>query len=78
MRYDSENRIIKISLCEFVSIARRGISSSVSFDEDEPSISPIAASRLSRLVGVFASASCPNHQLSPVFLVFRRYCEKPS
>ena len=51
MRYDSESNIIRITLGEFVSIARRGISPSVSFDEDEPSINPIAASRLTKLVG---------------------------
>ena len=50
MRYDGENRIIKIALGEFVAIARRGISSSLSFDEDEPNISPLAMSRLSKLV----------------------------
>ena len=51
MRYDSESNIIRITLGEFVSIARRGISPSVSFDEDEPSISPVAAARLKKLIG---------------------------
>ena len=51
MRYDSESNIIRITLGEFVSIARRGISPSVSFDEDEPNINPLAASRLTGLVG---------------------------
>lgn len=53
MRYDAESRIIKITLGEFVSIARRGISVSLSYDEDEPNVSPLAAARLARLVGEF-------------------------
>lgn len=55
MRYDAEDRIIKISLGEFVSIARRGISPSVSFDEDEPNVSPVASARIGRLIGEIAS-----------------------
>ncbi len=51
MRYDAESGIIKITLGEFVSIARRGISASVSYDEDEPNVSPVAAARLTKLVG---------------------------
>ncbi len=51
MRYDAEDGIIKISLGEFVSIARRGISPSVSFDEDEPNVSPVASARIGRLIG---------------------------
>ena len=51
MRYDAESRIIGISLCEFVSIARRGISPTVSYDEDEPGISAATISRLERLFG---------------------------
>ena len=57
MRYDSESNIIRITLGEFVSIARRGISPSVSFDEDEPNINPIAASRLTKLTGQLYSES---------------------
>ena len=51
MRYNLEKGIIEIHLGEFVSIARRGISPSVSYDEDEPNISEIASSRLSRIFG---------------------------
>ena len=51
MRYDAEQGIIEIRLDEFVSIARRGISPSVSYDEDEPNISEIAVSRLGRIFG---------------------------
>ena len=51
MRYDAENGIIEIRLSEFVSIARRGISPSVSYDEDEPNVSEIAGARLTRIFG---------------------------
>ena len=51
MKYEVESGIIKITLGEFVSIARRGISSSLSYDEDEPNISTIAATRLEKLIG---------------------------
>ena len=51
MRYDAEKGIIEIHLGEFVNIARRGISPSVSYDEDEPNISEIAEARLSRIFG---------------------------
>ena len=49
MRYDAEKEIIEITLSEFVSIARRGISPSVSYDEEEPNISSALTERLSRL-----------------------------
>lgn len=51
MRYNANDNIIEIHLGEFVAIARRGISPSVSYDEDEPNISPLAGSRLSRIFG---------------------------
>ena len=51
MRYDAENRIIDIRLSEFVSIARRGISPTVSYDEDEPNVSAVAEARLGRIFG---------------------------
>ena len=51
MRYNAEKQIIEIHLGEFVSIARRGISPSVSYDEDEPNISTLAGARLSRVFG---------------------------
>lgn len=51
MRYNSDSGIIEISLSEFVSIARRGISPSVSHDEDEPDINPVNATRLRAIFG---------------------------
>lgn len=39
MLYDKESGKIKISLKEFIGIARRGISPTLPFDEDEPNIS---------------------------------------
>ena len=51
MRYDSEAKRILINLSEFVSIARRGISPTVSFDEDEPTIGEVARFRLAKLYG---------------------------
>ena len=51
MRYDSENQLIRISLGEFVAISRRGISGSLSYDEDEPNISPVASARLRGIIG---------------------------
>ena len=54
MRYDAERGIIKIHLSEFVAIARRGISPSVSYDEDEPNVGSHSSARLMRLVGDFA------------------------
>lgn len=51
MRYDQELGLIRISLGEFVAIARRGISPSASYDEDEPNVNPIAAARLRGLIG---------------------------
>lgn len=50
MRFDAESGIIRIGLYEFVSIARRGISPSVSYDEDEPRISSISDRSLAKLV----------------------------
>ena len=50
MRYDADRGIIDIRLSEFVSIARRGISPSVSYDEDEPSIGTLGSRTLGRLV----------------------------
>lgn len=49
MRYDAESGIIKIHLNEFVSIARRGISPSVSYDEEEPNISSVGSRLLSKI-----------------------------
>ena len=50
MRYDADRGIIDIRLSEFVSIARRGISPSVSYDEDEPGIGALGSRTLGRLV----------------------------
>lgn len=49
MKYDCQSGKISISLEEFVSIARRGISPSVSYDEDEPIISLQSLDRLRKL-----------------------------
>ena len=54
MRYDREKGLIRITLAEFVNIARRGISTAASFDEDEPRISPIARARLQGIIGSIA------------------------
>ncbi len=51
MKYDSDAGIIRIGLSEFVSIARRGISTSASYDEDEPSVSPISMTRIRDIMG---------------------------
>ena len=51
MRYDAESKIIRITLGEFVSIARRGISPSVSYDEDEPNVSPLVRSKIAKIRG---------------------------
>ncbi len=51
MKYDSERGIIRISLNEFVSIARRGISPSVSHDEDEPGLYGVSARWVSAIIG---------------------------
>ena len=50
MRYDAESNIIKIHLSEFVSIARRGISPSASYDEDEPNISELTKNAINRII----------------------------
>ncbi len=46
MRYDSESGKIMLGLKEFVSVARRKISPTVPFDEDEPCISEPVSRRL--------------------------------
>ena len=51
MRYDSEKELIRISLGEFVSIARRGISPTASYDEDEPDVGSVARARLGSIIG---------------------------
>ena len=51
MRYDSEKELIRISLGEFVSIARRGISPTASYDEDEPEVNRITRARLGGIIG---------------------------
>ena len=51
MKYIASEDIIKITLCEFVAISRRGISPTVSYDEDEPNVGPIGAVRLKYLLG---------------------------
>lgn len=51
MKYDVTDKKIIISLREFVSIARRSVSATSSFDEDEPRLSEISARRLSSIIG---------------------------
>ena len=51
MKYDKERGIIEISLKEFVSIARRGVSPTASPDEDEPTGGSVADRRLAKIVG---------------------------
>ena len=51
MKYDSERGIIKISLNEFVSIARRGVSPACSHDEDEPGLDGLSYRRFASLIG---------------------------
>ena len=62
MRYDGERDVIKIDFKEFVSIARRGVSPSLSYDEDEPSISELGALRLRAYLG-----ECTKRELSYSF-----------
>ncbi len=62
MRYDSESEIIAIDFKEFVSIARRGVSPSPSYDEDEPSISAVGSRRLKAYAG-----ECNSRELSYAF-----------
>ena len=50
MRYDGESGKIKIGLSELVAIARRGISPTLPYDEDEPMILETTARRLSRIL----------------------------
>lgn len=50
MRYDSESGKIKIGLSELVAIARRGISPTLPYDEDEPMILEATVRRLSRIL----------------------------
>lgn len=57
MRYDVERGVTKISLNEFVSIARRGISPTVSYDEDEPAISSAISERLAGAAGLAGEES---------------------
>ncbi len=51
MKYDVNDGKIIISLREFVSIARRSISATASFDEDEPRLSEVSSRRLASIVG---------------------------
>lgn len=56
MLFDKERNIIKVGLSEFVSIARRGISPTLPFDEDEPNLSATTSRRLRAIVGECQSA----------------------
>ena len=50
MRYDGETGKLKISLGELVTIARRGISPTLPYDEDEPRTDPLKAERVRRIM----------------------------
>ena len=52
MKYDVNAEKIIISLREFVSIARRSISATSSFDEDEPTLSEVSKRRLASILGI--------------------------
>ena len=51
MRYDEETKKIKIDFKEFTAIARRGISPTLPYDEDEPKLSDVSAKLLSAYLG---------------------------
>ena len=51
MKYDESRKVIEIALNEFVSIARRGVSPTVSYDEDEPSGGEVSYRRLTAVIG---------------------------
>ena len=51
MKYDESRDIIEIALGEFVSIARRGVSPAVAYDEDEPTGGEVAMRRLAPIIG---------------------------
>jgi len=51
MLYNKESGKIKIGLWEFVSISRRGISPTLPFDEDEPTLRTLSKSRIRAILG---------------------------
>ena len=94
MRYDEESGKIEISLAEFVAIARRGISPSTSYDEDEPDVNSVARSRLSRIFGemkpqrldldftdgehIFTMSAVADHQETDSITVARAISSNPA
>ena len=51
MLFDKERNIIRITLGELVSIARRGISPTLPFDEEEPNLLEVTSRRLRAILG---------------------------
>ena len=51
MRYNEQSSVIEIATTEFVSIARRGVSPAVAYDEDEPTVGGISLNRLASIIG---------------------------
>lgn len=51
MKYNEKRNVITLTLEEFVTIARRGISSTLSYDEDEPSLCEMGKIRLKSIAG---------------------------
>ena len=51
MLYDNDSGKIKISLDELVAIARRGISPTLPFDEDEPGVRALSTARITAILG---------------------------
>jgi len=51
VRYDKERNVITTSVREIVSIARRGISPTLTYDEDEPNVQDATARALRRIIG---------------------------
>ena len=72
MLFDKERQVIAISLSEFVSIARRGISPTLPLDEDEPNVSETTSRRLRAIIGecegekVYYSFAACGHQFELV------------
>ncbi|MBP3401809.1 MAG: ATP-dependent DNA helicase [Clostridia bacterium] len=70
MKYDVNEEKIIVSLREFVSIARRSISATASFDEDEPHLSEVSSRRLAAIVGSLEAVDF-SHEFSAMEHSFR-------
>ena len=55
MLYDNDSGKIRLGLSEFVSVARRGISPTLPFDEDEPSTRTPSSQRVKAILGEYRS-----------------------